>query len=389
MHFAQRMERLGTETAFEVLAKARQLEAQGRDIIHLEIGEPDFDTPRNITEAAYKALRDGQTHYCPSGGIPELREAVAEYISTSRGFPVDPDEVVITPGAKPIIFFGIMACVDEGEEVIWPDPGFPIYPSVIDFVDAKPVSVVLREENEFRFDVDDLAAAITPKTRMIIINSPQNPTGSALTKEDLERIADLALKHDLIVMSDEPYCNMQYEGEHSSIAALDGMKERTILLDGFSKTYAMTGWRLGYGVCDRELAAKIGRLMTNSCSCTPTFIQYAGVAALRGPQDESKKMVAEFRKRRDVIVEGLNSLPGMSCITPKGAFYAFPNVTAYTIDCRELAAKILNDGGVAVLSGTAFGEGGEGYLRLSYANSVENIQEAIARMDKVVQKYVR
>ncbi|MFQ5810384.1 MAG: pyridoxal phosphate-dependent aminotransferase [Armatimonadota bacterium] len=388
MHFAERMDRLGTETAFEVLAKAKALEAQGRDIIHLEIGEPDFDTPANICEAANKALLDGQTHYCPSGGIPELREAVAEYISTSRGFPADPDEVVITPGAKPIIFFGILACVDEGDEVIWPDPGFPIYPSVVDFVDAKPVSVVLREENEFRFDVDDLAAAITPKTRMIIINSPQNPTGGALTKEDLERIADLAIKHDIIVMSDEPYCQMQYEGEHSSIAALDGMKERTILIDGFSKTYAMTGWRLGYGVCDKELAAKIGQLVTNSCSCTPTFIQHAGVEALRGPQDESRKMVAEFKKRRDVVVEGLNSLPGMSCISPKGAFYAFPNATGYNIDCREMAAKILDEGGVAVLSGTAFGEGGDGYLRLSYANSIENIEEAIARMKPVVEPHV-
>jgi len=383
---AQRMSRLGTETAFEVLVKARALEAQGRDVIHLEIGEPDFETPENIKEAAVKALRDGQTHYGPSAGLPILREAIAENISADRGFPVDPDEVVVTPGAKPIMFFGILACVDEGDEVIYPDPGFPIYESLINFVGAKAVPSPLREENEFRLDVGELKSLVTDKTKMIIINSPHNPTGSALTLTDLEGIAEVAVKNDIIVMTDEPYCKMQYEGQHHSIMALDGMKERTILIDGFSKTYAMTGWRLGYGIMNKELAAQVAKLQTNSNSCTNSFIQFAGVEALRGPQDESQKMIAEFKRRRDIIIPLLNDLPGVTCIMPKGAFYAFPNVRSFKTNCRDLADRILYDGNVAALSGTAFGRYGEGYLRFSCANSIENIEEAIRRIRPVLEE---
>ena len=379
------MSRLGTETAFEVLVKARALEAQGRNVVHLEIGEPDFDTPQNIKDAAVKALMDGQTHYGPSAGQPILREAIAESISADRGFPVEPDEVVVVPGAKPIMFFGILACVDEGDEVIYPDPGFPIYESLINFIGAKAVPSPLREEHEFRLDVEELKSLVTPRTKMIIINSPQNPTGSALTKQDLEGIAEVAIKHNVIVMTDEPYCKMQYEGEHYSIMALDGMKEHTILIDGFSKTYAMTGWRLGYGIMNKELAAQIAKLQTNSNSCVNSFIQFAGVEALRGPQDESKRIIAEFKRRRDIIIPLLNGLPRMTCVMPKGAFYAFPSVRQYKTGCRELADKILYDGGVATLSGTAFGQYGKGYLRLSYANSVENLQEAVRRMRPVLE----
>lgn len=379
------MSRLGTETAFDVLVKARALEAQGRNIVHLEIGEPDFDTPQNIKDAAVKALRDGQTHYGPSAGQPILREAIAESISADRGFPVEPDEVVVVPGAKPIMFFGILACVDEGDEVIYPDPGFPIYESLINFIGAKAVPSPLREEHDFRLDVDELKSLVTPKTKMIIINSPQNPTGSALTKQDLEGIAEVAVRNNIIVMTDEPYCKMQYEGEHYSIMGLDGMKERTILIDGFSKTYAMTGWRLGYGIMNRELTAQIAKLQTNSNSCVNSFIQSAGVEALRGPQEESRKMIAEFKRRRDVIIPLLNDLPRVSCVMPKGAFYAFPSVRQYKTGCHELADKILYDGGVATLSGTAFGQYGKGYLRLSYANSIENLQEAVRRMRPVLE----
>jgi aspartate/methionine/tyrosine aminotransferase len=380
MRLADRMSRLGTETAFEVLARARQLEREGRTIIHLEIGEPDFDTPAHIIEAACQALHSGWTHYGPSAGDPELREAIAAHMLETRGLQVTPDEVVVVPGAKPIIYWGITAVANEGDEVIYPNPGFPIYESMINFVGAKPVPVPLREVNEFRLDAEELKSLVTPKTRMIIINSPHNPTGGVLTKEDLEAIAEVAIANDIVVMSDEPYETVLYEGTHHSIASIPGMKERTILIDGFSKAFAMTGWRLGYGVMPADLAAMVARLQTNCTSCTSAFTQRAGLAALKGSMEPTKRMVAEFKRRRDVIVAGLNSLPGVSCLSPHGAFYVFPNVTGTGVDCRTLAKRCMEEAGVAVLSGTAFGEYGEGYLRLSYANSVENIQQAIEQM---------
>ncbi|MGQ9628646.1 MAG: pyridoxal phosphate-dependent aminotransferase [Anaerolineae bacterium] len=380
MKLAARMSRLGTETAFEVLARARALEAQGREIIHLEIGEPDFDTPANIVEAAIEALRSGQTHYTPSAGIPELRKAVAEEVSRTRNIPVKPEEVVIVPGGKPIMFFAILALCEEGDEVIYPNPGFPIYESMINFVGARPVPIRLRMEKEFNFDIEELKSLVSPRTKMLIINSPHNPTGGVLSREDLEAVAEIALENDLIVLSDEIYCRILYEGEFASIASIDGMKERTIILDGFSKTYAMTGWRLGYGVMPEGLAVQMAKLMTNSVSCNAAFTMHAGIEALRGPQEEPAKMVEAFRKRRDVIVEGLNSIPGFKCLKPKGAFYAFPNIEGTGRSSRELENYLLNEAGVATLSGTSFGEYGEGFLRLSYANSVENIEKALERI---------
>jgi len=386
MRLAERMSRLGTETAFEVLARAKQLEAEGRSIIHLEIGEPDFDTPQHIIDAACEALNSGWTHYGPSAGDPEFREVIAQHISKSRGVQCEADEVVVVPGAKPIIYWGITAVVDHGDEVIYPNPGFPIFESMINFVGAKPVPIPLREENEFRLDVEELASLVTDKTSMIIINSPQNPTGGVLTKEDLEAIAEVAISNDIMVMSDEPYDHILYEGTHYSIASLDGMKERTILLDSFSKTFAMTGWRLGYGVMNKELAAQIAKLQTNCTSCTASFIQRAGIAALTGPMEPSQAMVAEFKRRRDVIVDGLNQIPGISCLRPHGAFYVFPNITGTGMDSRTLESKCLEEANVAVLSGTAFGEYGEGYLRLCYANSVENIQIALQRLSGLLSR---
>ncbi|MFN3928549.1 MAG: pyridoxal phosphate-dependent aminotransferase, partial [Thermoflexus sp.] len=375
MRLAQRMSRLGTETAFEVLARAKALEAQGKEIIHLEIGEPDFDTPAHIKAAAVRALDEGYTHYTPAAGIPALREAIADYIRRTRGIPVGPENVVVVPGGKPIMFFAILALVEEGDEVIYPNPGFPIYESMIRFVGGHPVPLRLRMDNEFRVDVEELARLITPRTRMLILNSPANPTGGVLTREDLAAIAELCLKHDLVVLSDEIYSRIIYEGEHVSIASFPGMLERTIILDGFSKTYAMTGWRLGYGVMPEPLAEALTRLMINSNSCTAAFTQIAGITALTGPQDDVDRMVAAFRERREVIVEGLNRIPGFRCLKPKGAFYAFPNIEGTGWPSRELAAYLLEEAGVAVLSGTAFGEYGEGFLRLSFANSVENIQK--------------
>jgi aspartate aminotransferase len=386
MRLAERMSRLGTETAFEVLARAKALEAQGREIIHLEIGEPDFDTPAHIKAAAVRALEEGWTHYTPAAGIPALREAIADYIRRTRGIPVGPEHVVVVPGGKPIMFFAILALVEEGDEVIYPNPGFPIYESMIRFVGARPVPLRLRMENEFRVDVEELARLITPRTRMLILNSPANPTGGVLTREDLEAIAELCLKHDLVVLSDEIYSRILYEGEHISIASFPGMLERTIILDGFSKTYAMTGWRLGYGVMPEPLAEAVTRLMINSNSCTAAFTQIAGIAALTGPQDEVDRMVAAFRERREVMVEGLNRLPGFRCLKPKGAFYAFPNIEGTGMSSRELAHYLLEEAGVAVLSGTAFGEYGEGFLRLSFANSIENIQKALERIEKALQR---
>ncbi len=381
MKLAERMSRLGTETAFEVLARAGELEAEGRDIIHLEIGQPDFQTPEYIIEAAHQAMKDGYTGYGPSAGLPEARERFAAYLNETRGTNYDASQIVITPGAKPILFFAILALVDEGDEVIVPNPGFPIYESVTEFVGATAVPAPLREKREFRLDPDELGSLVSDKTKMIIINSPHNPTGSMLTMDDLEAIAEVAMANDIMVLSDEPYSKMVYDGEFHSIAEVDGMQDLTILLEGFSKTYAMTGWRLGYAAMEPELAGQIAKLQTNSNSCTASFTQIAGIAAYDGPQDESEAMMDAFEERRDVMVAGLNELPGVSCLSPAGAFYVFPNVTATGVDSRELASRCLEEAGVAVLSGTAFGEYGDGYLRLSSANNIENINEALDRMN--------
>jgi aspartate/methionine/tyrosine aminotransferase len=381
------MDVLGTETAFEVLAKAKALEKQGRDIVHLEIGEPDFDTPSNIKEAAIKAMKAGYTHYVPAAGILELRQAIAEYLSKSRSITVDPDEVVVTPGAKPIIFFSILALVEPGDEVMYPNPGFPIYESMINFVGAKPLPMRLKEENDFRFDNEDTAAKITKKTKMIILNSPENPTGGVLNKDNLEIVADkVKNRDDVFILSDEVYSQMPYEDKHLSIASLPGMKEKTILLDGFSKTYAMTGWRMGYGAMRKDLAQKITQLMINSNSCTCAFTQMAGIEALRGPQTEPRRMVEEFRRRREVIVSGLNKIKGITCKKPQGAFYVFPNVKSFKMESKKFADHILEKAGVAVLSGTSFGAYGEGYVRLSFANSVENIRKALKRIEETVKE---
>jgi aspartate aminotransferase len=381
------METLGTETAFEVLAKAKALEKQGKTIVHLEIGEPDFDTPKNIKDAAIKALNDGYTHYGPSAGLPEFREVIAQYVSKTRGIKAEADEVVVTPGAKPIMCFSILALVNPGEEVLYPNPGFPIYESLINFVEAKPVPIPLLEENDFRLDPEYVKKNITKKTKMIILNYPENPTGGILTREDLKIIADcIANRDDVFVLADEIYSRIIYEGKHESIASLPGMKEKTILLDGFSKTYAMTGWRLGYGVMRKDIAQKVAQLMTNSNSCTCTFTQIAGIEALKGPQTDAEKMVAEFKKRREVIVSGLNSIKGITCKKPRGAFYVFPNIKGTGMDCRKLGDHLLYNAGVAVLPGTSFGKHGEDHLRLSFANSIENIKKALERLAKAVEK---
>ncbi len=380
------MSRLGTETAFEVLAKAKALEAQGRRIIHLEIGEPDFSTPEHIVEAAVQALRDGWHHYTPAPGLLPLREAIAEEISTSRKIDVDPVEVVVTPGAKPIMFFSLLAVADPGSEVVYPNPGFPIYESMIRFAGAKPVPVPLREELDFRMDVDELIDAVTPSTRMVILNSPNNPTGSVLLPEDLERVARTLADKDVLVLSDEVYSHLLYEGEHHSIAGYPGMKEKTILLEGFSKTYAMTGWRIGYGVMPPELAAQITKLMINSNSCTAAFTQMAGIAALKGDHAPVREMREAFRTRRDKVVTWLNQIPGVSCRQPGGAFYVFPSVRALGKSSAQIADLLLQQAGVAVLSGTAFGRYGEGYLRLSYATSLELLEEGIRKIGEVTSK---
>jgi aspartate/methionine/tyrosine aminotransferase len=383
---ALRMARLGTESAFEVLAAARKLEAQGHNVVHLEIGEPDFDTPRNIVEAGIKALQGGFTHYGPSAGLPEVREAIARDISKRRGISVKPEQVVITPGAKPIMFFTILALVDEGDEVIYPDPGFPIYESVINFIGAKPVPIQLREKNDFRLDVDELESKFTDRTRLLIINSPQNPTGSVLTPADLEAIARICADRQVPVLADEIYNRILYDGEHRSIWTYPGMDELTIILDGMSKTYAMTGWRLGYGVMPEKLAAGVARLMTNSNSCTATFSQKAMLEAVTGDQSGVDKMVREFKSRRGLVVKLLNEIDGVTCRTPAGAFYVFPNVKSFGRKSRELGEYLLQKAYVATLGGTAFGAGGEGYLRLSYANSKEQITEGVSRMKAALAK---
>src|SRR4026207_846669 len=386
LRLAKRMARLGTETAFEVLVKAKALEAQGRDIIHLEIGEPDFDTPSNIIEAGCDALRNGFTHYGPSAGMMELREVIAQHVSETRRVDVTPDEVVVVPGGKPVIFFSILALAEEGDEIIYPNPGFPIYESMINYVGAQAVPIRLREELEFRLDVEELIGLINDRTKLLILNSPQNPTGGVLTKEDIDAIARAIGDRNIMVLSDEIYSRLIFEGEENSIMSIDGMKERTILLDGFSKTYAMTGWRMGYGVMRADLATHISRLMTNSNSCTASFTQVAGIEALRGPQKSVDAMRAEFKKRRDVMVAGLNKIKGFSCRSPHGAFYVFPNITKTGWPSKKLADALLDDAGVAALSGTAFGDFGEGYLRFSVANSIENIEKALDRVGEWVTK---
>jgi aspartate/methionine/tyrosine aminotransferase len=386
LQLARRMSRLGTETAFEVLNKARALERQGKSIVHLEIGEPDFDTPPNVIEAGVDALHHGWTHYGPSAGLPELRQTIADYVSRTRGVNVSPEEVVVVPGGKPIIFFSILALIDEESEVIYPNPGFPIYESMIHYVGGRAVPIHLREERDFSLDVDELAGLITDRTRLIILNSPQNPTGGVMQRKVVEQVAQIIGDRNILVLSDEIYSRLLFEGEHFSIMSVPGMQERTILLDGFSKTYAMTGWRMGYGVMRPDLAAHITRLMTNSNSCTASFTQMAGIEALRGDQSSVNHMCAEFKRRRDVFVAGLNKIKGFSCRMPKGAFYVFPNITKTGWKSKPLADALLEQAGVAALSGTAFGEFGEGYLRFSVANSLENLQQALDRIDQWTQQ---
>jgi aspartate/methionine/tyrosine aminotransferase len=380
------MARLGTETAFEVLVRARALEAKGRHVVHLEIGEPDFDTPGHIVEGAIAALQGGATHYGPSAGLPDLREAIAEDSTRRRGAKATPEMVVVTPGAKPIMFFVILALVDEGDEVLYPNPGFPIYESMIRYIGGNPVPVRLLEEQGFALDVDQLCDRVGPKTRLIVLNYPHNPTGGSIPEAGLRAVADVAAKWGVPVLADEIYCRILYEGEHRSIAALPGMEPLAIVLDGFSKTYAMTGWRLGYGVMPAPMAQVVAKLQTNSTSCTATFSQMAGAAALRGDQASVDVMVAEFRRRRDAIVEGLKAIPGITCQRPKGAFYVFPNIVGTGFSAKPLADRLLEEAGVACLAGTAFGEFGEGHLRFSYANSLENIQEALKRVAGLLAK---
>ena len=382
---AARQALLGTETAFETLAKAKELERQGKSIIHLEIGEPDFDTPEHIRDAAKQALDDGFTHYGASAGQIELREAIAKHQTERQGYDVSADSVIVTPGGKPVMFFTIMALVEQGVEVIYPNPGFPIYESMINYMGGIAVPMQLNEESGYNADIDNLRSLITPRTKLIIINSPNNPCGSVIPESDLEKIAEMAVENDLVVLADEIYKDMYYgDQEHVSITKFRGMRERTVILDGFSKSYAMTGWRLGYGVFPDFLVEPVTRLMTNSVSCTSVFSQMAAIAALEGPQDSVAAMMEEFTKRRDFVVEGLNSLPGITCPVPKGAFYAFPNIRATGMSSQEFANKALYEAGVALLAGTAFGAFGDGYIRISFANSQENLLEAIERLRKIL-----
>ena len=385
MKIAQRMSRLGTESAFEVLAKARRLEAEGMDVIHLEIGEPDFNSPSNIVDAGKRALDEGYTNYSPSPGYPELRDRIANEIRETRGVSVTGDNVVVTPGGKPIMFFLMMAVIDPGDEVLYPNPGFPIYESMINFVGGVPVPMQLHESKDFNIDIDEIAGQITDRTKLMVINSPNNPCGSIVPKEDLKWLSELANKHDIIVLSDEIYSKFLYEGEHHSVSTFPDMRERTIILDGFSKSYAMTGWRIGYGVMPLELVEPISRLATNSVSCTASFTQMAAMEALSGPQDDSYAMVAEFKRRRDIIVEGLNQIKGIRCRVPKGAFYVFPNIDDTGMSSQQFADDLLNKAGVACLTGEAFGEYGDGFVRFSFANSTENIEKALDRIESFVK----
>jgi len=384
MQLTEASSRLGTESAFEVLAKARALEADGRTVIHLEIGEPDFDTPPHIVEAAVDALRSGQTHYVPAPGLPQLRESVVAFLERTGRLRTTPDRVVITPGAKPIMFYVMLALCQAGDEVIYPNPGFPMYESIAAFTGAVPVPLPLREENEFRIDPGELERLVTPRTRLLILNSPHNPCGSALTKADCEAIAEIAFRHDLTVLSDEVYWAIRYDGEHASVLDVDGMADRTILLDGWSKTFAMTGWRLGFAVLPEPLVEPVTRLIVNSVSCTSAFSQFAAKEALDGPFDAVDRMVAEFRSRRDLIVGELNRITGISCQVPRGAFYVFPRVFELGLPASELQERLLREAGVAALAGTSFGVHGEGYLRLSYANSTENLHAAVEAIGALV-----
>ncbi len=386
LRLAKRMARLGTETAFETLAKARALEAQGKNIIHLEIGEPDFDTPANVIEAGIDAIHKGYTHYTPSAGLPALRQAVAEEVTKTHGVQVVPEEVVIVPGGKPTIYFTFMSLVEEGDEVIYPNPGFPIYESLINFTGAKAVPLQMREERNFRLDPNELADLITDRTKLIVLNSPHNPTGSMTTAQDIKDIAAAIGDRDIMVLSDEIYSRLIFEGGHHSLMSLPGWKDRVIMLDGWSKTYAMTGWRLGYGVMRKELAAHFGRLMTNVNSCSAGFTQVAGIEAIKGDQASVDHMCSQFKARRDKFIGGLNKIPGFSCLLPHGAFYAFPNIKKTGWDSRKLAEAMLNEAGVACLAGTAFGKFGEGYLRFSIANSMENLDEALNRIGAWAKK---
>jgi aspartate aminotransferase len=380
------MTTIGTESAFEVAARARALEAEGRSIVHLEIGEPDFDTPANVRAAAKQALDEGATHYAPFPGIPTLREAIAADATARKGFPVTPDRVFVTVGGKGVMLYAILGIVDPGDEVIVPDPGYPIYESLVRFVGGTPVAIPIRMANDFRLDVDELASLITPRTRMLVVNSPANPTGGVLTRTDLERIAELAIRHDLAVLADEIYSRILYDGtEHVSIASLPGMAERTIVLDGFSKTYAMTGWRLGYAIVPPTLVQTYSQLIINTISCAPTFAQLGAVEALTGPQADVDAMVVEFRARRDLVVDGLNAIAGVSCLRPTGAFYAFPDIAGTGLTGAELAERLLHDAGVCVLAGTAFGGVGTDHIRISYANSRENLSLALDRIRGLVE----
>jgi len=387
MRLVKKMARIGVESAFDVLVKARALEAQGKSVIHLEIGEPDFPTPRNVIEAGKQALDEGWTKYGPTQGLPELRQSIANYVSRTRGIQVGPQNVCVVPGGKPIMYFVIIALLEEGDEAIFPDPGFPIYESMIRFQGAKPVPIPLRESRGFSLDLDELRDRLTDRTKLVILNSPHNPTGGIIPAEDIRQIAAMLRERDIIVLSDEIYSRIIYDGAPSSIASIDGMLEKTVILDGFSKTYSMTGWRLGYGVMPEWLADAVVKLMVNSNSCTASFTQRAGIEALEGPQDAVDAMVAEFQRRRDAIVKGLNSIPGFRCPVPAGAFYVFPNVEGTGMDSKELADYLLYEGGVACLDGQCFGAQGRGYLRFSYANSLENILDAVERIRKVSSKW--
>jgi aspartate aminotransferase len=386
LRLAKRMANLGAETAFEVLLRARALEAQGRDIVHLEIGEPDFDTPSNVSEVGIEAIRNGSTHYTPSAGMPELREAIARDVSRTRGVKVSSDEVVVVPGGKPTIFFTFLAFVEEGDEVIYPNPGFPIYESMSNFLGAKAVPVHLREEKDFKLDINELADAITGRTRLVVLNSPHNPTGGVMSEQDVREVAAAIGDRNIMVLSDEIYSRLVFKGNHFSLMSVDGWKDRTIMLDGFSKTYAMTGWRLGYGVMRADLAQHFSRLMSNSSSCTASFTQVAGIEALEGDQFYVERMCSEFKRRRDRFVEGINKIPGFSCRMPAGAFYAFPNIRQTGFTSKELADALLEEAGVACLAGTAFGRFGEGYLRFSTANSLENLEKALDRIESWIKK---
>lgn len=388
LKLARRMQRLGTETAFEVLVRARALEADGKDIVHLEIGEPDFDTPGNIIDAGVRALKSGWTHYGPAAGLPALRQEIAKYVGRSRHLNVSPEEVVVVPGGKPIIFFTMLTLVEEGDEVIYPNPGFPIYESMIEFLGARAVPIRLREEQGFGFDVDEFAGKITDRTKLIILNSPHNPTGGVLDEATIRSIARAIGGREVMILSDEIYSRLIFEGEHFSLMSIPEFRERTILLDGFSKTYAMTGWRMGYGVMRQDLALQVARLMTNSNSCTASFTQMAGIEALHGDQSSVKRMVEEFRRRRDLMVRELNRLKGFRCSMPHGAFYVFPNIEGTGWQSKKLADALLEQAGVACLSGTSFGSYGEGFIRFSIANSIENIQKALERIHKWTSEHI-